>query len=60
MRFKMIARILALALLAATTCTARDDDEEKRDKTRKMAAETLQDLSLLSQLAENLPLTYLE
>jgi len=38
MRFKMIAAILAVALLTATTCTARDDNEEKRDKTRKMAA----------------------
>ena len=52
MRFKMIARILALALLAATTCTARDDDEEKRDKTRKMAAETLQDLYKLEPTSQ--------
>jgi len=44
MRSKVIAYMLAVALLTATTCTAGDDNEEKRGKTRKMAAETLQDL----------------
>jgi len=52
MRFKMIAAILAVALLTATTCTARDDNEEKRDKTRKMAAETLQDLYKLEPTSQ--------
>ena len=44
MRFKVFVCMLAVALLTATTCTAGDDNEEKRGKTRKMAAETLQDL----------------
>ena len=44
MRFKMIASILVVALLSVTTCFAGDDDEKKREKTRKMAAEVLQDL----------------
>jgi hypothetical protein len=44
MRFKTIASILAVALLSASMCRAADNDEEKREKTRKMAAEALQDL----------------
>ena len=44
MRFKMIASILVVALLSVTTCFAGDDDEKKREKTRKMAAGVLQDL----------------
>ena len=44
MRFKMIASILVVALLSVATCSAGDDDEKKRGKTRKMAAEVLQDL----------------
>src|SRR5579864_3637677 len=44
MRFKVIASILAVALLSASTCIAGDDNEKKRQKTRKMAAEVLQDL----------------
>jgi lipid-binding SYLF domain-containing protein len=34
----------AQVLLSVSTCRAGDDDEEKRQKTRKMAAEALQDL----------------
>ena len=45
MKFKMmIASILALALLSANTCLAGDDNEKKREKSRKMAAQTLEDL----------------
>jgi lipid-binding SYLF domain-containing protein len=44
MRLRTIAFILAVALLSAITCRAGDDDEEKRQKTRKMAAEVLKDL----------------
>jgi lipid-binding SYLF domain-containing protein len=44
MRAKMIASILAMTMLSAVMCRAADDDEEKRQKTRKMAAEALQDL----------------
>ena len=46
MRFKMVASILVVALLSAITCRAGDDDEEKRQKTRKMAAEVLKDFRL--------------
>ena len=44
MRFKMIAYILAVALLSAIGSSAKADNEEKREKSRKMAAEALQDL----------------
>ena len=43
MKFKMIASSLALILLATGLARA-DSPEEKRQKTRKMAAETLQEL----------------
>jgi len=44
MKFKTVASTLVLALLSASTCVRADSDEEKRQKTRKMAAEVLQDL----------------
>jgi lipid-binding SYLF domain-containing protein len=44
MRFKTIASALALILLLGGLARAGDSPDEKRDKTRKMAAETLQDL----------------
>jgi lipid-binding SYLF domain-containing protein len=44
MRFRMIACILAVALLSAVAHGAEDDNEKKREKSRKMAAQTLQDL----------------
>jgi lipid-binding SYLF domain-containing protein len=44
MRFKMIAFVLALALLSAIGSSAKDDNEKKREKSRKMADQTLQDL----------------
>jgi lipid-binding SYLF domain-containing protein len=43
MRFKIIAANLALILLAAGLASA-DSPDEKRDKTRKMRDQTLQDL----------------
>ena len=43
MRFRTIASILAMVLLSATSIAA-DDADTKREKTRKMAAQTLQDL----------------
>jgi lipid-binding SYLF domain-containing protein len=43
MRLKMIACVLAVALLSAIGSKA-DDNEEKKEKSRKMAAQTLQDL----------------
>jgi hypothetical protein len=44
MKFKMIASILAVVLLSAVAYGGEDDNEKKREKTRKMAAEALQDL----------------
>ena len=44
MRFKMIISILAVVFLSASACIAADDAEKKREQTRKMAAQTLQDL----------------
>jgi len=40
----MIASILAVAMLSAGVCMAGDKDEDKRQKTRKMAAEVLKGL----------------
>src|SRR5499425_2975602 len=54
MKLKVIASILFLALLSASMSIAGDDSEKKRDKSRKMAAQTLQDLYKLepsSQMA---------
>jgi lipid-binding SYLF domain-containing protein len=51
MRLKMIACVLAVALLSAIGSSA-DDNEEKREKSRKMAAQTLQDLYKLEPTAQ--------
>jgi len=47
----MIASILAVVLLPASTRIA-DDTEEKRQETRKMAAEALQDLYKLEPTSQ--------
>src|SRR4029077_15724684 len=52
MKIRTIASILAVALLSAGMCIAADDNEEKRQKTRKMAAEALQDLYKLEPAAQ--------
>ena len=52
MRLKMMAAIFSVALLSASTCIAADDNEEKRQKTRKMAAEALQDLYKLEPTSQ--------
>jgi lipid-binding SYLF domain-containing protein len=52
MRFKMIASTLSVALLSASLCIAADNNEEKRDKTRKMSAEALQDLYKLEPTSQ--------
>ena len=44
MRFKVIAGLLAVALLSAVAYGGEDDNEKKREKSRKMATQTLQDL----------------
>jgi lipid-binding SYLF domain-containing protein len=48
----MIASFLALALICASAAGAKDKNEEKREKTRKMAAQTLQDLYKLQPTAK--------
>ena len=52
MRFKTIALMLAVAMLSVSTCVAADDAEQKREKTRKMAEQTLQDLYKLQPTAQ--------
>ena len=54
MRLKMIACVLAVALLSAIGSNAKDDNEEKKEKSRKMAAEALQDLYKLDPLLKQL------
>jgi lipid-binding SYLF domain-containing protein len=51
MRFKMIACVLAVALLSAIGSRA-DDNAEKKEKSRKMAAQTLQDLYKLEPASQ--------
>jgi lipid-binding SYLF domain-containing protein len=52
MRLKMIACVLAVALLSAIGSNAKDDNEGKKEKSRKMAAEALQDLYKLEPAAQ--------
>jgi lipid-binding SYLF domain-containing protein len=44
MKFKTIAFTLVIAMLSASVCVAGDSDDEKRQKTRKMAADVLTNL----------------
>jgi len=44
MRFRIVAPILAMTLLASGLSGAKDSPNKKREKTRKMAAQTLKDL----------------
>jgi len=52
MKFKIIASVLALSLLSMSVYGGQDDNEKKREKTRKMAAEALQDLYKLEPTAQ--------
>jgi len=52
MNVKTTASTLAVILLAGSFAMAGDSPEEKRDKARKMAAETLQDLYKLQPSAQ--------
>ena len=51
MKFKAIASSLALILLAGGMASAGDSPDQKREKTRKMAAQTLQELYKLQPTA---------
>ncbi len=52
MRFRTIATSLALIVLATSLANAGDSPDKKRDKTRKMANKTLQDLYKLKPGAQ--------
>ncbi|HEY6119925.1 MAG TPA: YSC84-related protein [Pyrinomonadaceae bacterium] len=52
MRFRIIGASLAVILLATGLANAKDSPDEKRAKTRKMAAQTLQDLYKLQPTAQ--------
>ena len=52
MKVKIVASILAIAMLCAGLRVAAEDTEKKKDKTRKMAAEALQDLYKLEPSAQ--------
>jgi hypothetical protein len=43
-KIRIVASIVAMMLFAAGLASAGDTPDQKRDKTRKMAAQTLQDL----------------
>jgi hypothetical protein len=44
MRSKVMAFMLAVAMASAVAYGGDDDNEKKREKSRKMASQTLQDL----------------
>ena len=52
MRFKKITVALAMALLIAGLASAKDSPDKKREKSRKMAAETLENLYKLQPTAK--------
>ena len=52
MKFKIVATILVTVLLSAVVCSAGDDNEKKKAKSRKMAAATLQDLYKLEPVSQ--------
>ena len=52
MRFRMIASTLAVILLATGLASAGDSPDQKREKTRKMADQTLQELYKLQPTAQ--------
>jgi lipid-binding SYLF domain-containing protein len=52
MRFRIIAPLLAVILLASGLSSAKDSPEQKKAKTRKMAGQTLTDLYKLQPSAK--------
>jgi lipid-binding SYLF domain-containing protein len=54
MKFKMVASVLVASLLSMSAGLANDKNEEKKDKTRKMATQTLNDLYKMQPSAKSL------
>jgi len=52
MRLRLVASSLAVILLATSVASAGDSPDKKRDKSRKMAAKTLQELYKLEPTAK--------
>jgi|SRR6516165_8237193 len=52
MKLRIVASSLALILLAASVASAGDSPDKKRDETRKMANQTLQDLYKMEPKAQ--------
>lgn len=52
MRFRKVAPVLVITVLTVGVLSAMDSPDEKRDKSRKMADETLQDLYKLQPTAQ--------
>src|SRR5215472_17945963 len=52
MRYKTFATLLAVTLLASSLSSAKDSPDQKREKTRKMANQTLQDLYKLQPTSQ--------
>jgi lipid-binding SYLF domain-containing protein len=53
MRYKSLTTAFALILLGTCLSSAADKNDEKRDKSRKMAAQTLQELYKLQPTAQS-------
>lgn len=52
-RPRLIISILIVALLSATAVSAGDDQEKKREKSRKMATQTLEELNRLQPTSKD-------
>jgi len=52
MRLRTVAQVLVVILLAVGLSSAKDSPDQKREKTRKMADQTLQDLYKLQPTAQ--------
>ena len=52
MRIRKIVTVLAVILVAVNFASAKDSPDKKREKTRKMATKTLQELYKLKPAAQ--------
>ena len=52
MKMRKIAQVLVVICFATSVASAKDSPDQKRDKTRKMASQTLQDLYKLQPTAQ--------